>query len=1200
MDGAEENSKLLYSSLLRLLDDSQFLKHINSLSQELNPGKVTSFNETSTPRKGASRLASTDLDPFNDGLDSFLSKIPPGDGEETDDDNKEQLCSHPRTEAGQPAELAKALGSHSSNTSASSRQSVPGNQLAQVPVAIDNADAKEDLMLEENEQKENEQVRGSQEGGVEEGDLTFAAVGPLHEFGDFATYFDNKHKKQQMADEAFVQWEKKRLEAMGQSSQSSSIFSGCVIFVNGNTDPSWAVIHKLTILHGGKFISHLSNKGAATHIICDRLTPRKRIEFRNYKVVKAKWISDSVDQKQLLDWREYRLIDDVDYDQQRLGFSAIKQSPEKPDQKPESFEVAGLKPLEETAQKGGSRVLDDLSDDDEGFASDNSDNLRSGTKDDRYFEEDVDVDPELVNNELLDDDIVPEGQYAIAAPQTTEEPLPAAAPQLSQLNIVQQRTHTTSMDAKHPEFLQHFFANSRLHHLSTWKADLRAKFLRHVAKLVPGPKKQDDISRRVILHIDFDCFFVQASALSHPQYDIWNDPIAVSHGGKSSDVASCNYVAREHGIRNGMWLGTALKACPQLITIDYDFEAYEKNSNQFYQYLTQKQIFDSIFPVLIDEVLVDMSTYCSDKDNDEITQVCETIRQDIFEQTGCTLSIGIAENVLLAKLAIKKAKPNGTFYLHTDIETFLDETRIMDLPGLGFSISEKLVDLLGLDIHPKTLLAGQVKTISQMKLINCLGEKTGKKVFEYCRGIDFTKIYLDTSSSEALLGRKSVSVDVNFGIRFDTFPQAEAFLMRLARELHKRLIDLGVCGSTMTLKLAKRRPGTPVNPPKYLGLGIVDFFNKSSKLGVPTNDWGILGSEMKSLFRMLNIPVQELRGIAVSMSNLEDIEVVKKQKQQRLQFNSHIKRQQLQPPNSQLNEHADTVVNSDSIDWKVFNELPADIRRELKKELLRRGIPVSGKELSPIKGSPTKKGNGRVYFQQLFPSQPNGLFKTTKVLEVSPLKKRKLSPKHKATLPVKRPPSPTPINETISYDQDVLDEIPTLIREEFFKDLEWRKKNKRLNFVSMRQKLEEKNEGRKHFEMQELDADWLSSQPRLVCLEKLATTQLSYDELCQQSSVWVLLTLLHQGPHPDDVTIFCRFLVDLARQGNLNRSLNLLKTIKDAINTETSKLKLCCADKDERADLEKGIADWRRHYNETLRKSMFEFCVDRDVEARGL
>ena len=67
----------------------------------------------------------------------------------------------------------------------------------------------------------------------------------------------------------------------------------------------------------------------------------------------------------------------------------------------------------------------------------------------------------------------------------------------------------------------------------------------------------DSVKEKVIMHIDFDCFFATASCLLRPDLDINKHPIAVTHGGRTSDIASCNYVARSFGLKNGMWLGLA-------------------------------------------------------------------------------------------------------------------------------------------------------------------------------------------------------------------------------------------------------------------------------------------------------------------------------------------------------------------------------------------------------------------------------------------------------------------------------------------------------------------------------------------------------------------------------------------------------------------------------------------------------------------
>lgn len=150
-----------------------------------------------------------------------------------------------------------------------------------------------------------------------------------------------------------------------------------------------------------------------------------------------------------------------------------------------------------------------------------------------------------------------------------------------------------------PDFIEAYYKNSRLHHLATWKSELRALVMEaqecaearmsSTPEAVPRPEmngvsmrgehlqlnsprkwkgkgkaKSVDRNERVIMHCDFDCFFVSAGLVSRSE--LKGKPVVVCHsqgaqGGESStsEIASCSYEAREFGIRNGMrWVFSCL------------------------------------------------------------------------------------------------------------------------------------------------------------------------------------------------------------------------------------------------------------------------------------------------------------------------------------------------------------------------------------------------------------------------------------------------------------------------------------------------------------------------------------------------------------------------------------------------------------------------------------------------------------------
>jgi DNA repair protein REV1 len=145
-----------------------------------------------------------------------------------------------------------------------------------------------------------------------------------------------------------------------------------------------------------------------------------------------------------------------------------------------------------------------------------------------------------------------------------------------------------------------------------------------------------------------------------------------------------------------------------------------------------------------------------------------------------------------------------------------------------------------------------------------LGPKTGEKIWDYSRGIDRVEV------GEQVI-RKSVSAEVNWGIRFISQPEAEEFVQNLCIELQRRLIDQRVKGRQLTMKIMRKSADAPLDPPKHLGHGKCDTFNKSIVLGVATNNADTIGREAISILRSYGFSPGELRGLGVQMTTLEPL-----------------------------------------------------------------------------------------------------------------------------------------------------------------------------------------------------------------------------------------------------------------------------------------------------------------------------------------
>ena len=108
-----------------------------------------------------------------------------------------------------------------------------------------------------------------------------------------------------------------------------------------------------------------------------------------------------------------------------------------------------------------------------------------------------------------------------------------------------------------------------------------------------------------------------------------------------SEIASASYEARAKGIRNGMFVGQALKLCPELKTIQYDFEGYREVAYTLYNTIAQYTL--DIEAVSCDEMFVDLTDVLKElKVN--VMDFVYTIREEVRDKTQCPCSAGVGAN----------------------------------------------------------------------------------------------------------------------------------------------------------------------------------------------------------------------------------------------------------------------------------------------------------------------------------------------------------------------------------------------------------------------------------------------------------------------------------------------------------------------------------------------------------------------------
>jgi len=273
---------------------------------------------------------------------------------------------------------------------------------------------------------------------------------------------------------------------------------------------------------------------------------------------------------------------------------------------------------------------------------------------------------------------------------------------------------------------------------------------------------------RKIIHIDMDCFYAAIEMRDNPA--LLNQPIAV---GGSSDkrgvLCTCNYLARQYGVRSAMPTATALRLCPNLIVLPVNMKKYKQVAKRIHAVF--HEFTDLVEPLALDEAYLDVSN--SKHYRGSATLIAQAIRERIWEMEKLTASAGVAPNKCLAKIASTWKKPNGLFTIRPqEVEEFVKILPVTKLFGVGKVMAEKL--------HAKGLMTcADLQKVTLPELVNQFG-KVGKYLYDQCRGIDLRPVQPNRV-------RKSLSVERTFVQDINHANECSQAMQELYENLTERL-----------------------------------------------------------------------------------------------------------------------------------------------------------------------------------------------------------------------------------------------------------------------------------------------------------------------------------------------------------------------------------------------------------------------------
>lgn len=287
---------------------------------------------------------------------------------------------------------------------------------------------------------------------------------------------------------------------------------------------------------------------------------------------------------------------------------------------------------------------------------------------------------------------------------------------------------------------------------------------------------------RVIFHVDLNAFFASAEELKHPEFK--GQPLAVGSLSSRGVLSTANYLAREKGVHSAMPVFEALRICPELKIVQGDYNYYRSLSAQFFQYL--KKYSNMIEPASIDECYMDVTDII--KQYKRPLDLAVQIQNGVYDTLGLTVSIGVAPNRFLAKMASDMRKPKGITVLRkAEIERKLWPLPIDDMVGIG---KKTIPTLKKLGIETIGDFASPKNEAAILRLMS----RNGYSMIQKARGNSSAK--LEFSSSH-----KSISISRTYPSDIYTLDDVLQKTRELTSDLSRKMIQENQKGKLVSLSL---------------------------------------------------------------------------------------------------------------------------------------------------------------------------------------------------------------------------------------------------------------------------------------------------------------------------------------------------------------------------------------------------------------
>jgi len=338
---------------------------------------------------------------------------------------------------------------------------------------------------------------------------------------------------------------------------------------------------------------------------------------------------------------------------------------------------------------------------------------------------------------------------------------------------------------------------------------------------------------RSILHLDMDAFYASVEQRDNPE--LRGRPVIVGGTLNRGVVSAASYEVRRFGVHSAMPMAEAVRRCPHAVVLPVRMGRYKEVSDRVFEIFFR--FTPLVEPLSLDEAFLDVTGCLRLWGPPE--GIARKIKTAVREETGLTVSAGVAPNKFLAKIASDLHKPDGlTIVPRERIQEFLDPLPVDRLWGLGRKTGNVFRKL-------------GIRTISQLRqmdvelLVKTFGEQ-GRHFHLLAHGVDSREV-------EPYSERKSVGHEDTYESDLWELEEAKTRLLDLAERVSYRLRAADYQGGTITLKV------------KYSDFTLV---TRSLSPGYLTDDGGRIYREVLELLAKTQVGQRAVRLLGISISGL--------------------------------------------------------------------------------------------------------------------------------------------------------------------------------------------------------------------------------------------------------------------------------------------------------------------------------------------